>query len=742
MQANYQPLDLCAYTAELASTFRSAIERAGLRLIIDCPPMRTQPPAYIDRDMWEKIVLNLLSNAFKFTLAGEIEVAVRSADAQAWLTVRDSGVGIPAEELPRMFERFHRVAGSRGRTHEGTGIGLALVQELVRLHGGSVSVQSVPNEGSRFTVGIPLGRAHLDPAHIQQPAPLAFTRTSAESFVEEALRWLPDAARADESSWERSLREASLAAPISLNAGARARIVLADDNADMRDYVVRLLRDRFEVEAVADGEAALAAVRARPPDLVLGDVMMPRLDGVGLLRAIRGDPVLGTLPVILLSARAGEEARIEGARAGADDYLVKPFSARELIARLEVHIRMAQLRRETEQALKDANERKDEFLATLAHELRNPLAPLRNALFLLRTARTDATSAAILDVLERQIDHMVRLVDDLLEVSRITRGAIRLQMQRVDMAAVVGQAIDTARPLIQAARHQLSVQLPPAPLPVDVDPVRFAQIVGNLINNAAKYTEPGGHIWVSAARRDEQALVSVRDDGIGIQPAMLSRIFEMFTQIDRDHKMAQGGLGIGLALVKRLVEMHGGQVLASSAGLGQGSEFCVSVPLARASAAVMPESAPAAGALNARGQRLLVVDDNQDSAATLAMLLQFYGCEVRTANDGHTALRMLQSYHPSLIILDLGMPGMSGFELARHLRALPEGPSLRLVALTGWGQEADRQRSREAGFDYHVVKPVDLKTLEQLLQNRPPEGVVRRPPGAAPLTRPTSSLPP
>jgi PAS domain S-box-containing protein len=337
IQASYEPADLAPLTAELASVFRSAIERAGMNLRIDCQPISEN--VYVDREMWEKIVLNLVSNAFKFTFEGEIEVSLRQIDSHVQMTVRDTGTGIPPDELPRLFERFHRAKGARGRSYEGSGIGLALVQELVKLHGGSVRVESEVGRGSSFIVSLPLGKAHLpadriEPARVASPAGL---RT--EGYLEEAGRWLPDDG---ETAPLRAERTAS-----------GRRILLADDNADMRDYVRRLLAESgHDVEAVADGLHALSAAQARKPDLVLTDVMMPGLDGFGLLRELRADPALQDVPIILVSARAGEEARIEGMQAGADDYLIKPFSARELLARVESHLKMARFRRDTAEAVR------------------------------------------------------------------------------------------------------------------------------------------------------------------------------------------------------------------------------------------------------------------------------------------------------------------------------------------------------------------------------------------------------
>ena len=353
VQASYQPADLAALTAELASNFHSLCEKAGLRLIVNCAPLSPDEPAYVDRDMWEKIVLNLVSNAFKFTLQGEIEVRLEAADGHARLSVRDTGVGIPAEELPRMFERFHRIEHSRGRTYEGTGIGLALVQELVKLHGGTIAVTSAAGKGSTFTITIPLGKAHLDPNRLGKASEL--TRADVTpAFVGEALRWLPDELTANQClDAPKSETE-----PASVKQNGKARVLIVDDNADMRDYLRRVLATEHEVEVVSNGADALNWMERNPlPDLVFTDVMMPLIDGFELLRRLRGNERTRTLQTIMLSARAGEEARVEGLQAGADDYLVKPFTARELAAKVRSLIAMARSRKAAELTIRAAQER-------------------------------------------------------------------------------------------------------------------------------------------------------------------------------------------------------------------------------------------------------------------------------------------------------------------------------------------------------------------------------------------------
>jgi signal transduction histidine kinase/DNA-binding response OmpR family regulator len=838
-QASYVPTDLAVLTAELASSFRSAIEKAGLKLSIDCPPLAEL--AYVDRDMWEKLVLNLLSNALKFTFEGEIEVSLRQNGERIALAVRDSGTGIAAAELPHVFERFRRIEGARSRTHEGTGIGLALVQELVKLHGGEIGVESVEGQGSTFTVSIPCGKAHLPAERIGGEQTLASTAAGAEPYVEEALRWLPGPGSPPVMLPDHEPAPRRFASPAQ--PATPERIVWADDNADMREYVRRLLSTRYEVIAVADGEAALAAVRAHRPDLVLADVMMPKLDGLGLVRALRAQPDTRALPVILLSARAGEDSRIEGMDAGADDYLHKPFTARELLARISARLELGQLQSRLEQErttlaslfaqtpvptavlkgpelvfemanpaylavvrgrdivgrpllealpeiegqgfdallrdvirtgnpyvgrealvtierddrlqdsywtfiyaplrgphgridsviaicsevteqvlarerMRDADRRKDEFLATLSHELRNPLAPLSNSLHLLRAAgSTDGAMAAIHEMMDRQVNHLVRLVDDLLEMSRISRGAFDLRKERVEMAVIVRHAIETSTPLVESAGHRLIVSLPEEPLWLDGDPVRLAQILANLLNNAAKYTGSGGQICVHAERQDGTAAVSVRDNGDGIDPDTLPQLFEMFSRGGRSSVRGQGGLGIGLALARRLVEMHGGSIEARSEGPGRGSEFTVRLPLAVPPVSPAVVEPPVRAAIP--GNRILVVDDNRDAAESLGLILQSLGAEVRVARDGAEALETFGSYHPAVVLLDIGMPGMDGYEVARRIRARFPERRTALVALTGWGQEQDRRHAREAGFDHHLVKPADMDALQALLASLP-----------------------
>jgi signal transduction histidine kinase len=710
-QASYEPLELAAETADLASLFRSAVEQAGLRLVVEAPPL--PEPIYVDREMWEKIVLNLLSNALKFTFAGEIRIAVQLAGPNVELVVADTGCGIPAGELPHLFERFHRVRGARARTHEGTGIGLALVHELVKLHGGDIRVASVVDRGTTFTVSLPRGSAHLPEERVATVASAASDARVHRAYLEEARLWVG-------SGGPRPGLPSGAQAEASGGSQPAATVLLVDDNADMRTYVRGLLeKASWRVREAADGAAALALARAEPPDLVLADVMMPVVGGFELLRELRRDPATQGIPVILLSARAGEESRVEGLQEGADDYLIKPFSARELQARVAAHLKLARSRQEAlrrEQLARGeaqaANLAKDEFLSILSHELRNPLAPIRYAAEIVRRGGGDQRTQKAIDVIDRQVHHLSRLLDDLLDVARITRGKINLQRTAVDLREAIAEAVETAKPLLDTRRHSLTVSIPGAPLLVQADRTRLQQIVGNLVNNAARYTPPGGRIVVSAERQDDEVVLRVTDNGEGIPPAMLSRIFDLFTQVAGPAAAgASGGLGVGLALVRKLVELHGGSVRAASAGPGSGSEFEV-----RLRALAAWEEAPgtaAAGAGVAAGRRIVVIEDNEDSRVMLKAALEGSGHRVWGADAGQPGIDLVGAERPDLAIVDLHLPDLDGHEVARRIRALH--PGVHLIALTGYGQPQDLERSRAAGFDAHLVKPVNLAALEKAI---------------------------
>jgi len=1215
VQAAYEPIDLATYTAELASTFRSLIERAGMSLIVDCP---TLPAAiYVDREMWEKIVLNLLSNAFKFTLAGTITVRLQCVENCVELSVADTGVGIPSEELPHLFERFHRIKNSQGRSFEGSGIGLSLVQELVKLHGGAIDVSSTFGLGSCFTVTIPTGTAHLESEQIGASCPLASTALGAMPYVEEAQRWLP------EGDFRLPILDFELGNnPTNLNLApanqvAQSKILLADDNADMRDYIRRLLSRSYIVQTVADGVAALTAIEENPPDLVLTDVMMPGMDGFELLRSLRSNPATQDIPIILLSARAGEESRIEGLAAGADDYLIKPFSARELLARVEASLKLARLRQEatvrertilgrvtdafmamdldfrltyaneaaqrvsrtpleamlgktmweafpgtignqfefqyrrslseqiavdfeeyyapfdvwvevhvypsptglslffrdindrkkieqererflavgsdlqaiagingyfhwisptfertlgwtpdemtsrpwtefvhpddlgasvseadslfsgneslrfenryrhkdgsyrwllwnaqpypeeqviygtavditdqvrvendrkraeaalreteeqsrnilesigeaffaldenwrftylnqfaetlldripgdligknlweeysglmgsefepiywsamrdrvagsvtafypdhdrwyevrpypaahgitvyfknvtdqiqaeaalrqtsaelerqlqkfnafkssvpdfiytfdlsgrfidvnkplldlwqksfaevigknffeldypvdlavklynqihkviqTRQPLKDetpytsafgtrayeyiwvpvfdaegavemvagltrditdrkqaeaerekllqqeqaareaaetANRIKDEFLAVLSHELRSPLNPILGWSKLLQQRKLGAAkTASALASIERNALLQSQLIDDLLDISRILSGKLRLNRMSVELNMVISAALETVRLAAEAKSLQIETTFSRGIGMVMGDSGRLQQVVWNLLSNAVKFTPQGGQISVRLTQTGTYAQILVTDTGKGINPEFLPYVFEHFRQEDGATTRKFGGLGLGLAIARQIVELHGGRIWVESRGEGEGASFTVELPLLH-TAKPVEEVADTTEArwddLHLASVRVLVVDDEPDSREFVAFLAEQAGAKVTAVGSASEALQLLSTTPFDILLCDIGMPDMDGYMLVRQVRALPpdQGGQIPAIALTAYAGDFNQKQALAAGFQRHLAKPVEPNELVEAI---------------------------
>jgi PAS domain S-box-containing protein len=695
--ARFEPTDLASFTRGVASFFASAARAAGLDFAVDCPPHGE--PVWVDRDMWEKLVSNLLSNALKFTLKGAIRLRLRASDDAVRLEVEDTGVGIPEAELPRIFERFHRVQGTRARSQEGSGIGLALTNELVRLHGGTLSVHSTEGVGTTFTVAIPRGHAHLPAEHVsttetRPPAPRA-----AGAYATEASSWIADEPDAPAAG---------------ATAGSRPRVVLADDNADMRAYIGRMLRGSYEVDAHADGLQALEAIRRRLPDIVITDVMMPGMGGFELLAALRADVRTRALPILIVSARAGEEARVEGIEAGADDYLVKPFSPRELLARMRTQWALAQMRQELARqaervtrlegeqrwleavldrtpiplalfeleggratfanraadalaggtfplgipraeyprhyhltdehggelpldqwppvraargekvegqmvawqspagpipvlasgeslpatndhaaaivlAFQDVTElvrairARDEFLSIASHELKTPLTSLRMQVQQRERALAKGNLSAFApEVLTRtlardvrQIDRLTRLVDDILDVSRISTGRFALAIcEPVDLVALVRDVLERSADALATAGCPVTLE-GPASVTGRWDRGRIEQVVLNLLTNAWKYGG-GKPIHCTVRSRGDRAVLAIRDEGIGISAADQQRIFQIFERaVSKDEC---SGLGLGLHIARRIVDAHGGAINVESAP-GKGATFTVELPL-------------------------------------------------------------------------------------------------------------------------------------------------------------------
>ncbi|HUQ25591.1 MAG TPA: ATP-binding protein [Burkholderiales bacterium] len=497
----------------------------------------------------------------------------------------------------------------------------------------------------------------------------------------------------------------------------RRLLILAPVGKDAALISSMLARDRVECVPCADPESLCHEISRGASAVLISEEALPRDQALAAI--VQCQAPWSDLPVLLLTRPGANSAAVTKAMQtlGNVTLLERPVRVTALASAVRSALRARERQYQTRahlQEREEADRRKDEFLATLAHELRNPLAPIRNSVNMLRLSGAAQPDGQVWEMMNRQIDHIVRLVDDLMEVSRITRGKIELRTDVVNLAEVIAAAVETSRSLIEAAGHTLSIVVPPEPMVVDADGMRLAQVFSNLLNNATKYTDPGGRISIAAKRDQGTAVVTVSDNGIGIAPEALPRVFDMFVQADARDVRAKTGLGIGLTLARSLVEMHGGTVTASSAGIGRGSEFVVRLPL---SAHEVKRVKAGAGATQpiAGLPRIMVVDDNRDAALTLAAVLQLLGAEVRVAHDGVSALDEFGAFRPAAIFLDLGMPGMDGYETAKRIRARSEARDTLIIALTGWGQEKDRRQTEAAGFNHHLVKPADIAALKTVL---------------------------
>jgi len=704
MQAVFEPTDLAQLTQELASHFESLMQKAALKFTVTAPKL--DQPVYVDRELWEKIVLNLLSNAFKFTLKGEVALELRAAGEFVELVVKDSGIAIDEKELPNIFKRFYRVEGARGRTFEGTGIGLALIQELAKMHGGSITVTSKINEGSTFTVRIPFGSAHLPQNQLGGKRQASPTKIRAEAFAEEALRWLPV-----------GTGEAKKGTPVTTER-ASARILLADDNADMRSYVENLLMPHWHVTSVGDGQDAYDELLRGDYDLVLSDVMMPRLDGFGLLRKIRENPAIKMISVILISARAGDEAKVAGVQSGANDYLVKPFSAKELVARVRTHLELKRLRDERlklseeslkialasaqmgawdwdiktnqvtsddvtqklfgalpgtlsdqrdafeksihpedreqtlslitesvkdrslfdaefrviwsdgtqcwirsvgralyddlgrpyrmlgivldttkhkkdEEVLKNAIRARDEFITIASHELKTPITSLKMQLQITkRDVKPEEGSVPPADQLLKsidfsifQVDRLTKLIEDMLDATRMQNEKPILELTTVNLAKVIHYVLDRFSGELSSVNCQTEVKIPQE-ITGQWDAARIEQALANLVSNAIKYA-PDSNIKVSASKDRSQATLVIQDTGPGIPKEKQSLIFERFERATPYRKIS--GFGLGLYISQQIIEAHGGSIHLNSE-VGRGTTFTVKLPIYDQAPSAIPTS--------------------------------------------------------------------------------------------------------------------------------------------------------
>ena len=544
----------------------------------------------------------------------------------------------------------------------------------------------------------------------------------------------------------------------------RVNILIVDDEPKNLVVLETVLDDPgYNLIRATSGEEALLSLMAHEFAVLVLDVRMPGMTGFELAQLVKERKKTARVPIIFLTAYFNEDQHVmEGYGTGAVDYLLKPVNAgvlrskvavfadvyrkgralevanRALLAevgeRRRAEARLSELNdtlesrvtertnelAQREEQLREANRRKDEFLATLAHELRNPLAPVRNAVHLLKKKVQDSPDVTwASELIERQVKAMSRLIDDLMDISRINQGKIELQRERVDLAEVVADAVETTRPMIDAGRHVLALSVSPGSFELDADRARLGQAFTNLLHNATKYMDAGGRIAVNARLDGKHVEITVKDSGIGLAADRLEAVFEMFSQVESALSRSRGGLGVGLSLTRKLIEMHGGTVVARSDGLGRGTEFVVRLPLrammAKAEGEVPAPAGTAAPVAAGAGLRIVVADDNEDAADTLAALLEVFGHSVRQAHDGEEAVAVVQAFDPQLVFLDIGMPRLNGYECCRKIRSLPGGDARTLIAVTGWGQPDDRRQSTEAGFDRHLVKPVDPGVLADLV---------------------------
>jgi len=560
LKIELQDTDVAALVRVLASHFAVLAADRHIDYAVDA---EVSCVTAVDPDKLQRVVMNLLGNAFKFVPGGgRIRCTVRQSAQELAITVEDSGPGVPPDLRQAIFERFRQGDGGMTRKAAGTGLGLAIAKEFVEMHQGRIEVLDSDLGGARFVVTMPLNRAGAGVAAAAEPA---LDRTMLDGIVEELRFAMPPPQRDD--------------APVPSGA-ERPRVLVVEDNPDMNRFITQCLSRHYDVISAFDGREGLEKGLQYRPTVVVSDIMMPNVSGAEMIADMRTHPELQVTPVLLLSAKADEDLRVKLLDEGAQDFIVKPFAERELLARVrnlvlaeQARVKMNDLRH----AAESANQAKDEFLAMLGHELRNPLSPILTALQLMKL-RGEAGTERERAVIERQVLHLSRLVEDLLDVARIARGSVELKTESVEMAEVVAKAIEIASPLIEQRRQTLTVSVPRSGLQVDGDPLRLSQVVSNLLTNAAKYTPPEGQISVRAAEVGGEMVLRVRDSGAGIAPHVLPRVFDLFVQEREVLDRSQGGLGIGLTIVRSLVERHGGSVSAHSDGTGRGSEFIVRLP--------------------------------------------------------------------------------------------------------------------------------------------------------------------
>jgi signal transduction histidine kinase len=714
-------VELVELVRRTASLFEIVARERDLELSVETPESLSLTA---DPEKLERVLLNLLSNAMKAVPdGGRVRVELRFEDRHAVLSVEDDGPGVPVALREAIFERFRR--GDDGTTGRfgGTGLGLAIARELVELHGGRIEVGDGAHGGALFRVILPL--APEAPGEVAAGAAPA-GRTDREALDQVARQTVAE------------LRPRSESAVAIHGSGSQGLVLVVEDNPEMSRFLVDCLAPDYRVATAFDGRQGLEQALALRPDVILSDVMMPVMGGDALVRALRAHPELEGIPVIVLTAKAEDELCVRLLREGAQDFLTKPIAAEELRARVGNFVMLKRARDVLQGALSSknrdlatladqlaaANRAKDEFLAVLSHELRTPLTPILSWSSVLLEGQLDArVTRRALEAIERNARLQVRIIDDLLDVSRAITGKLRLDVRPIALESVLEAAIDSVRPAAEAKGIALEVALGPEIDLVRGDPERLQQVLWNLLSNAIKFTPRGGRVEVRLAQVAGYARLTVSDDGAGIDPALLPHLFERFWQADTSTTRAHGGLGLGLAVVRHLVELHGGSVRAESEGEGRGATFTVTLPAGNLEPRIsIEENAATRRTVRFRGLKVLVVDDDQDTCETVEGVLKRAGAEVRTCLSASQALTAMDSWVPDVLVSDIGMPGEDGYSLIRKVRArkTEEGGRVVAVALTAYGRREDRMKALSAGFEVHVGKPVEPSQLVKIVASVSP----------------------
>jgi len=730
MELNRSRFDLVELVRRTASLFEIAARERKVELSVETPDSLA---VTADPEQLEHVLLNLLSNAMKFVPdGGRVRVGSCVEGHDVVLSVEDNGPGVPVPLREAIFERFRKGDDSTTRRFGGTGLGLAIAKEVVALHGGCIEVGDGADGGALFRVKLPFVSETVSIVP-EAPRGVAAGASPADRAVRDTLDQVARQTVAE-------LRPRSEPAVAIRGSGSQGLVLVLEDNPEMSRYLVDCLAPDYRVATAFDGRQGLEKALELRPDLILSDIMMPVMGGEALVRELRAHPELEGIPIIVLTAKADDELRVKLLREGAQDFLTKPAASEELRARVANFVMLKRTRDVLQGALSSqsrdlatladelaaANRAKDEFLAVLSHELRTPLTPILSWSFLLREGKLDApTTKHALETIEQSVKLQARIIEDLLDVSRAIAGKLRLNVRPMALDPVIHAAIDSVRPAAEAKGVLLEAGLGPEMGLISGDPERLQQVVWNLLSNAIKFTPGGGRVEVRLAHAGKHVRLSVIDNGAGIEPAVLPRLFERFWQADSSTTRAQGGLGLGLAVVRHLVELHGGTVRAESEGEGRGATFTVTLPLLSLRDPVddlqtrMPvhEEAVARQTPRLQGLKALVVDDDQDTCEIVGAVLTGAGAEVRTCLSASQALTAMDSWVPDILVSDIGMPGEDGYALIRKVRArtTEAGGRVVAVALTAYGRNEDRMQALSAGFQVHVGKPIEPSELVSLV---------------------------